>query len=237
MSEIENKKVVQNMYEIILNKKELNQSKMFVDKDYVEHFNNTNQPLFKAFPDIEFTIKEIFGDNNKVITVYTWSGTHLNPYKNIPKTGKKITVDGVSIYELRNGKIIDNQAKPDKFSFFQQLGLIPMNFLKKGTSESKVYFVDEFIIPKKSYKYFKEKLDYNRNFIKNIDGFINDKVLIQNSESNSIINLTTIAIWENQKKLDNAKALVQDKYKKIEFNPENFNKEHNIEMNRGIFTL
>ncbi len=223
------------MYDIVLNKKELDKSKIFVDKDYVEHFNNTNKPLFKAFPDIEFTIKEIFGEGNKVITVYDWRGTHQHPYRNIPPTGKKITVDGVSIYELRNGKIINNVAKPDKVSFFQQLGLIPNNFIEKGTAKSKVYFVDEFVIPKKSYKTFKEKLDYNRNFIKNIEGFINDEVLLQNNELGSIVNLTTIAVWESQEKLDNAKKLVQDKYDKIGFDPEEFNKEYNIEMERGIF--
>ena len=130
MSESQNKEVIQSMYEIVLNKKELDKSQRFVAADYVEHFNNANKPLFEAFPDIEFSIKEIFGDDNKVITVYDWSGTHKKHYRNIPPTGKRITVEGISIYELRDGRIIDNVAKPDKFSFFQQLELIPENFLK-----------------------------------------------------------------------------------------------------------
>lgn len=97
--------------------------------------NNANKPLFDAFPDIKFSIKELFGEGNKVITVYNWRGTHKNHYRNIPPTGKRITVEGINIYELRDGKVIDNVAKPDKFSFFQQLGLIPDISLEKGTQK------------------------------------------------------------------------------------------------------
>lgn len=232
-----NKEIVQKMYEIVLNNKELDKSGLFVDKNYVEEFNNTNKLLFEAFPDIKFTLKDIFQDSDKVVTFYDWSGTHQRLYRNISPTHKKVTVEGISIYELKDGKITHNIAYPDKLSFFQQLGLISQDFLNnKQSPKQKVYFIDEFKIPKKSHDDFKTKLDYNRHFIKKIEEFVNDEVVVQINDSSTMINLITIAIWENQQSLDNAKKMVQKEYQRIGFNPTEFNQKHDIEMIRGIYS-
>ena len=86
-----------------------------------------------------------------------------------------------------------------------------------------------------SYVAFKEKLDYNRAFIKKIEGFIEDNVIVKKNDSTTIY-LTTIAVWQNQESLDNAKKMVQDEYKRIGFNPKEFNKNLNIEMTHGIYS-
>lgn len=130
MTTISNKEIVSRMYQTILNQKQFDQSSQFIDMGYLEEFTNANDPLFKAFPDLQFKIKEIFEDENKVITLYDWSGTHQNEYQKIPATHKKVTVEGISIYELRNGKIINSTAKPDKLSFFLQLGVISNDFIR-----------------------------------------------------------------------------------------------------------
>ncbi|WP_162623235.1 ester cyclase [Confluentibacter sediminis] len=236
MEALKNKEIVKEMYEIVLNQKQIDNVNLFLDDDYIEEFNNTNKLLFTAFPDITFTIKEIFGDGNKVVTIYDWSGTHQKKYNNITPTNKKITVEGISIYELKNGKIIDNKAHPNKLSFLQQLGLVPKDFNNiKSNLEEEIYFIDEFEIPKKSFVAFKEKLDYNRAFIKNIEGFIEDNVIAKKNNSTTIY-LTTIAVWQNQESLDNAKKMVQAEYKRIGFNPSEFNKILNIKMTRGIYS-
>jgi predicted ester cyclase len=235
MESLNNKEIVREMYKTVLNQKHIDKANLFIDKDYIEEFNNTNKLLFTAFPDIKFTIKEIFGDENKVVTIYDWSGTHKEKYNDILPTYKKITVEGVSIYELKNRKIIDNKAKPDKLSFLQQLGIVPEDINNRdNNSQEDIYFIDEFEIPKESFVAFKEKLDYNRAFIKKIEGFVKDNVIAQKNDSNTI-NLTTIAVWQNQESLDNAKKMVRAEYKRIGFNPSEFNKKLNIKMKRGIY--
>lgn len=131
MTDGDNKEIVSRMYQTLLNQKQLDQSNLFISNEYIEVFSNANKPLLNAFPDIQFTIKEIVEEGNKVITWYDWSGTHQNEYQKIPATHKKITVEGISIYELKNGKIISSVAKPDKLSFFLQLGIIPGDFNKR----------------------------------------------------------------------------------------------------------
>jgi len=124
MTQSQNEEIVKEMYQEVLNRKNMEKSNVYISEEYLPKFNDANKILFKAFPDIKFSIKEIYSKENKVVTFYNWTGTHQNDYKNIPSTGKKINVEGVSIYVLQNGRIINNRAMPDKFMFFQQLGLI-----------------------------------------------------------------------------------------------------------------
>lgn len=231
-----NKEIVSRMYQTILNEKQIDKSNQFIENHYLEEFTNANKLLLNAFPDVQFTIKEVFEDGNIVITLYDWSGTHQNEYRQIPPTRKRITVEGISIYELRNGKIINSTAKPDKLSFFLQLGIISKDFIKMNSAyQDFVYFIDEFEIPKKSYSQFREKLDYNRNLIKNLNGFIKDEMIKNNDEIDSI-KIITIAIWKDEQSLNDAKKSVKAEYKRISFDPVEFNQKLNIKMRRNIYS-
>lgn len=236
MAIISNKEIVTNMYQNVLNQKKIEMLDQFIDSSFTETFIRNNKPLMTAFPDIQFTIKEILEDENRVITLYNWSGTHLYEYQNIPPTNKKITVEGISFYTLKNGKIINSIAKPDKLSFFSQLEIIPTDLIQKNiVKHDWVYFVDEFEIPQEAYRQFKEKLEYNRIFIKKLKGFVSDEVIMK-TDSSSHITLMTIAIWENEQSLIAAKKSVQKEYRRINFNPNEFNKNLNIKMKRDIYS-
>lgn len=236
MATISNKEVVTEMYQTYLNQKHTGAPEQYIDLSYLETFKNMNQPLLSAFPDIRFTIKEIFEDGNKVVTVYDWEGSHLGEYQKIPATHKKITVQGVSIYEFENGKIINSKAIPDKLSFFTQLGMIPTDFISKNAPKKDwVYFVDEFEVPAKSYEEFKTKLDDNRNLIQKLKGFVKDEVII-NTDQSDRFTIMTIAIWENEKTLEEAKKTIQFEYERIHFDPAVFNEQLNIKMKRNIYS-
>lgn len=98
----------------------------------------------------------------------------------------------------------------------------------------KQVFIDKFIIPENAFKEFSERMNYNRSFIKNITGFIQDKVYKGKDEAGNII-IITMAEWKDEESLLAAKALVQEEYKKINFNPAEFIAKLNIKMERGIF--
>ncbi|WP_412466397.1 ester cyclase [Pedobacter sp. KLB.chiD] len=230
-----NKELIINMYEMILNQKKIEQIEEFVDKSYVKEFNNSNKLLFEAFPDIKFKIKEIFEDSGKLITIYDWTGTHRHDYQNIEATNKKVIIGGISIYELKNGKIIGNTAKPDKLEFFLQLGAISKDFLeKKLSNRNEVYFIDEFLVPQISFVSFKERLDYNRDLIKKLDGFVRDDVIIQKDGADNL-SVMTIAIWKDEESLQRAKETVQSEYESSKFDLKEFNEKLAIKMQRKIY--
>ena len=128
---LSNKDVVTQMYEIFLNQKRFDVLGEFIAPEYVDAFGKANTPLLSAFPDIYFEIKEILAEGNKVITIYEWRGTHKHEYQKIPATNEQVSVEGISIYELQDGKITSSMAKPDKLAFFLQLGVITSDFIKK----------------------------------------------------------------------------------------------------------
>jgi heme-degrading monooxygenase HmoA len=104
------------------------------------------------------------------------------------------------------------------------------------TKENEVYFIDKFTIPADSIKEFTERMRYNRNFIKKLDGFVEDKIFEQKGDADHFI-ILTIATWKNKTYLDDAKAQVLAEYKRIDFNPAAFYQRLNIQMERSIYNL
>lgn len=97
-------------------------------------------------------------------------------------------------------------------------------------------FIDKFIIPELSFTEFSERMNYNRDFIKKISGFIRDTVYKSKDEQGNIL-IITIAEWKDEISLKNAKELVQNEYRRINFNPPEFMAKLNIKMERGTYRI
>jgi len=95
-------------------------------------------------------------------------------------------------------------------------------------------FIDKFIIPKSSFDEFSERMNYNKEFIKKISGFIGDKGYKSIDEQGNIL-IITIAKWEDELSLKKAKEMVQNEYKRINFNPPEFMLRLNVKMERGTY--
>ncbi len=98
----------------------------------------------------------------------------------------------------------------------------------------KQILIDKFFIPKNSIEEFNQRMKYNRDFIKNLPGFIKDEVFAQTAEDGSLT-VITVATWENRESLTRARDVVQNEYKRIGFNPVEFYQRLNIKMERGLF--
>jgi predicted ester cyclase len=91
----------------------------------VEGFQKSVLELAKAFPDAHWKAEEILADGNKVVVKQKFTGTQTNQFQNFKPTNKNVSVDGITTFELQNGKIIHNQALTDRLGFLQQLGVLP----------------------------------------------------------------------------------------------------------------
>jgi steroid delta-isomerase-like uncharacterized protein len=78
-----------------------------------------------AFPDLQFTIEEEVAEGNTVVIRWTLRATHHGEYQGRAPTGKTITVTGISIFHLADGKIQDITVSMDRLGQFQQLGWLP----------------------------------------------------------------------------------------------------------------
>jgi steroid delta-isomerase-like uncharacterized protein len=76
-----------------------------------------------AFPDCHFNIDNLIGDEDMVSLSYTFTGTHTGPLQDVPATGKRVSVPGVSVSRVVDGKSVEEHVLWDQLGLLQQLGL------------------------------------------------------------------------------------------------------------------
>lgn len=78
--------------------------------------------LFRtAFPDIHFSTDEIIGEGNSVVVRYTYRGTHEGVFAGLQPTGRSISVMGILIAHLQDGRIQEAVSVFDSADLMKQL--------------------------------------------------------------------------------------------------------------------
>lgn len=81
--------------------------------------------LFAAFPDFHVTINDMISEGDRVAKVWTAEGSHQGTIFDIPATGRRVKFDGITIYRVVEGKIVENIWSMDTLGLLKQLGAIP----------------------------------------------------------------------------------------------------------------
>jgi len=138
MSESENIAVLSRFIEEVINQGRLEVCDQIVAENFVEldplpgqsqgcqGLKDVIAMMRDGFPDIHWVIDETIASGDKVVTRFTWTGTHRGPFMGIPATHRGVTVKGVVIDRLAAGKMSDSRILMDTFSMLQQLGVIPV---------------------------------------------------------------------------------------------------------------
>lgn len=133
----ENKKFMSFFIEEVINKKKLDAANDLVWEDFIEHLPFPGQgpgreglkyalnSMFAGFPNMYWTVDEQIAEGEKVVTRFTWTGTHQGEFMGIPATGKKVEVWGVVIDVVRNGLFSESRIIMDTVGLLQQLGVMP----------------------------------------------------------------------------------------------------------------
>ena len=138
MSLEENKAMARSLFEA-LNKQNLTLLDELLAPDYVEHtmqlkgLESLKQYMtvfWKGFPDLHVTIEDIIAEGDKVWIRVKVTGTHIGEYRGLAPTGKKITLTGVDICHIIDGKIVEAESVNDFLDFYKQLGII--EYTEKG---------------------------------------------------------------------------------------------------------
>jgi predicted ester cyclase len=104
-------------------------------KDVVMHTNPDRVGIDSArayyanyltgFSNIKFTIKDVFGQGNKLVKYWNFSGDNTGVFFGMPATGKHVSIDGVTLVRMQNGKISEERDFLDNLDLMTQLGQIP----------------------------------------------------------------------------------------------------------------
>jgi len=81
--------------------------------------------LCAVFPDLHFTIDDVLAEDDKVVCRFSIIGTHTEPWRGLPATGKRVTLTGINISKITENRIVEDWFNTDIFSLALQLGLIP----------------------------------------------------------------------------------------------------------------
>ena len=80
-----------------------------------------------AFVDVETEIVELIAAGDQVVLWWRTAGTHTGPYGDIAPepTGKRITMEGVDLYRVHAGKVVEVRSFWDAAEVYRQLDLLP----------------------------------------------------------------------------------------------------------------
>ena len=78
-----------------------------------------------AFPDLQFTIEHQMSDSEGVMTRWSCTGTHKGDLRDIPATGRPISLTGMTCSRISGGKFVEAWSNWDTLGMLQQLGAIP----------------------------------------------------------------------------------------------------------------
>ena len=105
-------------------------------EDFVVHWSKANREFSSfghdgikkvieetliAFPDWFEDVVDIIAENDRVVTRYVSTGTHSGPYQGIQPTGKKIKVEEISIFRLKENKVAEQWCLADDLALLKQL--------------------------------------------------------------------------------------------------------------------
>jgi steroid delta-isomerase-like uncharacterized protein len=87
----------------------------------------------KAFPDFKVSIEQEVAEGDLVVHRQTVGGTQTGAFElfGLPATGKPVSIVGLYIFRIADGKIAELWGTSDALSMMQQLGVIPV----PGTSQ------------------------------------------------------------------------------------------------------
>ena len=132
-----NKAVVRRILEEVWNGKKHDRIDEFYATDFVnvdpsspevknlEQFKQYIAEMNAAFPDQQVTIEDLVAEGDKVAKQWSVKSTHTGNFMGIPATNKKISISGITIYRIVDGKVKECVWGYDTYGFMVQLGVIP----------------------------------------------------------------------------------------------------------------
>lgn len=79
-----------------------------------------------GLPDMNTRVDDLIVSGEKIVISITLTGTHSGDLMGIPATGNQVTVHGMVLSRLEDGKIIEEWEILDIFGMLEQLGVVSL---------------------------------------------------------------------------------------------------------------
>ena len=132
-----NKAVARSFFEQVLGEGQLDRYADSHATNFVAHEDGRDYTLAEdmaaakeeraALPDMRVKVNEVLAERDLVSVFWTASGTNTHEGMGFPATGKKITVNGMTLFRFQDGKIVEEWSVFDMLSAMRQAGLVASN--------------------------------------------------------------------------------------------------------------
>jgi steroid delta-isomerase-like uncharacterized protein len=73
----------------------------------------------------EYNVEDMLAEGDEVVYRWTMRAVHSGPFMGIPPTGNRLSITGIDMFRLADGKIAESWVVADALGMLQQLGVIP----------------------------------------------------------------------------------------------------------------
>ncbi len=133
MSTESNKRLIQRFVDEVINAHDAAAVDRIATSDFIERVPFPGQGpgreglkqavgmFLAAFPDLTWKTEEQIAEGDKVVSRFTWTGTHRGEFLGIAATGRRVQVWGVVIDVVRDGLFAESRIIMDTLGLVQQL--------------------------------------------------------------------------------------------------------------------
>ena len=126
-------KLVRRLHSELLASRDLDRLGEFFAQDFTSHNMPPGLPqgidgvraFFQVFLDglseIEVTVDELVADGDRVAVATTFTGTHEGELMGVAPTGRRVSVTGIDIVHVADGKIAEHRGLTDIVGLMRQL--------------------------------------------------------------------------------------------------------------------
>ena len=138
MTDLErNKSVLRRFYEEFWTNGNVDVIDEIIADDYVDHQPLPDTPAGKAgfvdliriwkrgFPDGGETVDALIAEGDLVVGRFTFRGTHTGEFMGIAPTGRSVTMTGIDVARIVDGKIVEFWYAEQLHDLLRQLGALP----------------------------------------------------------------------------------------------------------------
>ena len=134
MSE-QNKALARRFYEEVFNQKNLNAIDELCDPAFVDHNAMPGQrpgaeglkesfgQMLSGLPDLRITVHELVSQGDIVVARFTAEGTHSAELMGAAPTGQRVTLRGIDMVRLQNGRAVEAWHEGNDMEVLMQLGV------------------------------------------------------------------------------------------------------------------
>ncbi len=135
----QNKNTVTSFIDTLFTKGDLGAVDEFLAEDFVNHdppvgvtadregMRQAGAMFRAAFPDWQSDMDILVGEGDLVVEHFTASGTQQGEIFGVPASGRTVSLPGINIWRVRDGRIVERWGRLDELGLLRQLGLVPVS--------------------------------------------------------------------------------------------------------------